>query len=222
MRLIEDPFRKAEEKTMFLRNAVLAASALGLALAVSLTAVAAPVIGEKAPDFEVVDTQGNTHQLSDFEGQVVVLEWTNHDCPFVRKHYSAGNMQDQQRMARDEHDVVWLTVISSSPGTQGHVSAEQADALTVSRNAEPAAVVLDEAGTMGRAYDARVTPHMYVIDDTSTLVYMGGIDSNPSANPDDIPGATQYVVQALNQMAAGEPIAEPITRPYGCTVKYAD
>ncbi len=207
---------------MLLRNAVLIASALGLTMALSLSAIAAPVIGEKAPDFEVVDTKGNTHQLSDFEGQVVVLEWTNHDCPFVRKHYGAGNMQDQQRMARDEHDVVWLTVISSSPGTQGHVSAEQADELTVSRNAEPAAVVLDEDGTMGRAYDARVTPHMYIIDDTSTLVYMGGIDSNPSADPNDIPEATQYVVEALNQMAAGEPIAEPITRPYGCTVKYAD
>lgn len=207
---------------MFLRSAVLSASAFSLALAVSLTAMAAPVIGEKAPDFSVVDTQGNTHQLSDFEGQVVVLEWTNHDCPFVRKHYSAGNMQDQQRMARDEHDVVWLTVISSAPGTQGHVSAQQADELTASRNAEPAAVILDEDGTMGRAYDARVTPHMYIIDATSTLVYMGGIDSNPSADPNDIPGATQYVVEALNQMAAGGPITEPITRPYGCTVKYAD
>ncbi|HEY7906472.1 MAG TPA: redoxin domain-containing protein, partial [Wenzhouxiangella sp.] len=174
------------------------------------------------PDFSVVDTQGNTHQLSDFEGQVVVLEWTNHDCPFVRKHYSANNMQNQQRMARDEHGVVWLTVISSSPGTQGHVSAQQADELTMSRNAEPAAVLLDEDGTMGRAYDARVTPHMYIIDETSTLVYMGGIDSNPSANPDDIPEATQYVVEALKSMAAGESIAEPITRPYGCTVKYAD
>ncbi len=207
---------------MLLRTALLLTTTMIWSLALSISVQAAPVIGQTAPHFEVVDTKGITHQLSDFEGQVVVLEWTNHDCPFVRKHYSSNNMQNQQRMARDEHGVVWLTVISSSPGTQGHVSAEQADALTASRNAEPAAVLLDEAGSMGRAYDARVTPHMYIIDETSTLVYMGGIDSNPSANPDDIPDATQYVVEALKSMAAGEPIAEPITRPYGCSVKYAD
>lgn len=207
---------------MFLRASVLVATTFFVSMIVSIPVVAAPVIGQTAPDFSVVDTQGNTHQLSDFERQVVVLEWTNHDCPFVKKHYSANNMQNQQRMARDEHGVVWLTVISSSPGTQGHVSATKADELTLSRNAEPAAVLLDEDGTMGRAYDARVTPHMYIIDETSTLVYMGGIDSNPSANPDDIPEATQYVVEALKSMAAGESIAEPITRPYGCTVKYAD
>lgn len=207
---------------MFLRTSFLVATTFVLSLMVSMPSVAVPVIGQAAPGFSVVDTQGNTHQLSDFEGQVVVLEWTNHDCPFVKKHYSAYNMQNQQRMARDEHGVIWLTVISSSPGTQGHVSAQQADELTMSRNAEPAAVLLDEDGTMGRAYDARVTPHTYIIDETSTLVYMGGIDSNPSANPDDIPEATQYVVEALKSMAAGESIAEPITRPYGCTVKYAD
>lgn len=207
---------------MFLRASFFVATSFCLSLMASTAVVAAPVIGQAAPGFSVVDTQGNAHQLSDFEGQVVVLEWTNHDCPFVKKHYSANNMQNQQRMARDDHGVVWLTVISSSPGTQGHVSAQKADELTLSRNAEPAAVILDEDGTMGRAYDARVTPHMYIIDETQTLVYMGGIDSNPSANPADIPEATQYVVEALKSMAAGESIAEPITRPYGCTVKYAD
>jgi len=185
-------------------------------------AVAAPVVGEIAPDFIATDTQGNTHQLSDFEGQVVVLEWTNHDCPFVRKHYQSSNMQNQQRMAKEDHDVVWLTVISSSPGTQGHVSAEKADELTATRQAAPTAVLLDEQGPMGRAFDARVTPHMYIIDGSGTLRYMGGIDSNPSANPADIPDATQYVVQALNEMAAGESVSEPITRPYGCSIKYAN
>jgi len=189
---------------------------LGLAAAVS----AAPQIGEPAPDFSVVDTEGNMHSLSDYAGQLVVLEWTNHDCPFVVKHYGPGNMQDQQRLARDEHDAVWLTVISSKPGSQGHVSPEEADELTASRNAYPTAVLLDESGDMGRAYDARVTPHMYIIDEDGILRYMGGIDSNPSRNPEDIPDATQYVVVALAEMAAGEAITDTVTRPYGCTVKY--
>ena len=189
---------------------------LGLAAAVS----AAPQIGEPAPDFSVVDTEGNMHSLSDYAGQLVVLEWTNHDCPFVVKHYGPGNMQDQQRLARDEHDAVWLTVISSKPGSQGHVSPEEADELTASRNAYPTAVLLDESGDMGRAYDARVTPHMYIIDEDGILRYMGGIDSNPSRNPEDISDATQYVVVALAEMAAGEAITDTVTRPYGCTVKY--
>lgn len=191
-----------------------------LILVMSAAVMAAPRIGEPAPDFSVVDTQGDVHSLSDYAGKLVVLEWTNHDCPFVRKHYGAGNMQEQQRIARNEHDAVWLTVISSKPGSQGHVSPQQADELTSSRNAYPNAVLLDESGDMGRAFDARVTPHMYIIDPDGILRYMGGIDSNPSANPDDIPGATQFVKVALDEMAAGEEISQATTRPYGCTVKY--
>ena len=202
--------------------ATLFGGAFVLAMGVFSHAQAQPTIGQPAPDFVAVDTQGNTHELADFKGQTVILEWTNHDCPFVQKHYESGNMQTQQREAQSDHDVVWLTVISSSPGTQGHVSPAQADELTASRNAAPTAVLLDEDGTVGRAFDARVTPHMYIIDETSTLIYMGGIDSNPSANPDDIPTATQYVVQALQQKAADDPISEPITRPYGCSIKYSD
>lgn len=192
--------------------------AVAIGFATSLSA--APRIGEPAPDFSVVDTSGQTHSLSDFAGQKVILEWTNHDCPFVVKHYGQGNMQKQQRQARDEHDAVWLTVISSRPDTQGHVSPEKADELTESREASPTAVLLDESGDMGRAYDARVTPHMYIIDEEGVLRYMGGIDSNPSRNPEDIPDATQYVVAALEDLAAGREVAEPVTRPYGCTVKY--
>lgn len=194
--------------------------ALILALALAGPVAAAPEIGQPAPDFSVVDTQGQVHSLSDFAGQTVVLEWTNHDCPFVVKHYRPGNMQNQQRVAREEHDAIWLTIISSREGEQGHVSPEQADELTTSRNAFPTAVLLDESGDMGRAYDARVTPHMYIIDADGILRYMGGIDSNPSANSDDIPGATQYVMVALEEMAAGQPISNPVTRPYGCTIKY--
>lgn len=209
-------------RPLALRPLVVCVLTLMLGLVYSSGALAAPVIGEPAPQFVAVDTQGNTHRLTDFAGQTVVLEWTNHDCPFVRKHYSSGNMQEQQRMARESHDVVWLTIISSSPGTQGHVSPAKADELTVSRNASPTAVLLDEEGIIGRAYDARVTPHMYIIDASQTLVYMGGIDSNPSARPADIPEATQYVVEALKAMAADQPIAESVTRPYGCSIKYAD
>jgi peroxiredoxin len=183
-------------------------------------AAAAPEIGQPAPDFELTDTAGTTHSLSDFVGRKVVLEWTNHECPFVKKHYESGNMQQQQRAAREEHDAVWLTIISSKPGAQGHVSPERADELTESRDAYPTAVLLDEPGDVGRAYDAKVTPHMYIIDEQGTLVYMGGIDSNPSADPADIPDATQYVVAALDDLAAGRAVAEPVTRPYGCTIKY--
>lgn len=191
-----------------------------LLLAFTGAALAAPEIGQPAPDFELVDSNGQSHSLSDFAGQKVILEWTNHDCPFVIKHYGAGNMQQQQRMARDEHNAVWLTIISSKPGAQGHVSPEQANELTRSRNAAPSAVLLDESGDVGRAYAAQVTPHMYIIDEQGALVYMGGIDSNPSADPADIPDATQYVVAALGNLASGQTVAEPITRPYGCTIKY--
>lgn len=203
---------------MFHRSAQLFAATL--VLVVSATVVAAPQIGEPAPDFSVVDTKGDMHSLSDYAGQKVILEWTNHECPFVAKHYGAGNMQEQQRIAREEHDVVWLTIISSKPGSQGHVSPEKADELTASRDAYPNAVLLDESGDTGRAYDARVTPHMYIIDEDGILRYMGGIDSIPSADQDDIPDATQYVMVALDDLAAGEEISHKTTRPYGCTVKY--
>ncbi len=181
---------------------------------------AAPEIGEPAPDFQLTDTAGQSHKLSDFAGRKVVLEWTNHDCPFVRKHYDSGNMQQQQRSARNDHDAVWLTIVSSKPGAQGHVSPEQADELTDSRDAAPTAVLLDEPGDVGRLYAAQVTPHMYIIDESGTLVYKGGIDSNPSADPADIPNSTQYVIAALDDLAAGRAVAEPVTRPYGCTIKY--
>lgn len=187
--------------------------------AVATTAGAALKIGEPAPAFTGTDTAGNEHALSDFLGKVVVLEWTNHDCPYVRKHYNSGNMQEQQRNATAD-GVVWLSIISSAPGKQGHVSAAQADELTARRNAVPTAVLLDESGTIGQAYDARTTPHMYVIDTEGRLAYMGGIDSIASANPADIATATQYVPAALAQVMKGEPVGTPVTRPYGCSVKY--
>ena len=183
------------------------------------SAIAAPRVGEPAPDFTGVDTQGKTHRLADYRGKTVVLEWTNHDCPYVRKHYGAGNLQEQQREAAAQ-GVIWLSVISSAPGQQGHVSPAEADELTRSRKAAPHAVLLDPEGRIGRAYEAKTTPHMYIIDEAGKLVYMGGIDSLATADPADIPKATQYVRVALKERAAGQPISAPVTRPYGCSVKY--
>ncbi|NJM13506.1 MAG: redoxin domain-containing protein, partial [Synechococcaceae cyanobacterium SM1_2_3] len=140
-------------------------------------------------------------------------------CPYVRKHYGAGNMQDQQREAAAQ-GVIWLSVISSAPGEQGHVSPAEADQLTQSRKAAPHAVLLDPAGQIGRAYGAKTTPHMYIINPAGQLVYMGGIDSITTADPADIPKAEQYVRVALQEQAAGKPISTPVTRPYGCSVKY--
>lgn len=176
-------------------------------------------VGEPAPGFEGVDTGGNVHRLADYRGKTVVLEWTNHDCPYVRKHYGAGNMQAQQREAAAQ-GVVWLSIISSAPGKQGHVSPEAAEELTRKRKAAPLAVILDSEGRIGRAYHARTTPHMFIIDESGVLVYMGGMDSISTANPDDIPQATQYVRVALQELAAGKPVSTPVTRPYGCSVKY--
>lgn len=176
-------------------------------------------VGEPAPGFEGVDTGGNIHRLADYRGKTVVLEWTNHDCPYVRKHYGAGNMQEQQREAAAQ-GVVWLSIISSAPGKQGHVRPEEAEELTRTRNAAPFAVILDSEGKIGRAYNAKTTPHMFIIDDTGVLVYMGGMDSISTANPDDIPRATQYIRVALQELAAGKPVSTPVTKPYGCSVKY--
>lgn len=187
--------------------------------AVSSAVSADTIIGKPAPDFTAFDSTGRTHRLSDFSGKRVILEWTNHDCPFVRKHYRSGNMQKTQKSAKQD-GVVWLSVISSAPGLQGHVSGDEADALTKSRNALPAAVLLDPDGKLGRLYRARVTPHMYIIDKDGTLAYKGAIDSIASGDTADIPNATNYVLQAMAQLKAGQSVKEAATRPYGCTIKY--
>ena len=182
-------------------------------------ALATASVGEPAPGFSVTDSYGETRSLSDFQGQVVVLEWTNHECPFVGKHYDSGNMQMLQRTFTDK-GVAWLTVISSAPGEQGHVEADEANELTTARNASPTAILLDTSGDVGLAYGAKVTPHMYIIDEAGTLVYMGGIDSIRSTRTADIAKATPYVKVGLDQVLVGEPVTDPVTRPYGCTVKY--
>jgi peroxiredoxin len=185
----------------------------------TFAAQAAVRVGDPAPDFSGVDSHGNLQRLSDYRGRIVVLEWTNHDCPYVRKHYASGNMQAQQKEATDR-GIVWLSIISSAPGKQGHIPPEQANRLTEERNAVPNAVILDLKGDIGRIYGARTTPHMFIVDAGGTLAYQGGIDSIPTADRADIPRATQYVRIALSELLAGKPVSEAVTRPYGCSVKY--
>lgn len=181
---------------------------------------AAIKVGAAAPDFTSTATTGKSWALADQRGKIVVLEWTNHDCPYVRKHYETGNMQELQRGATGQ-SVSWLTIISSVPGTQGHVSASEADKLTATRNASPTAVLLDTTGAVGKLYGATNTPHMYVIDKAGTLVYAGAIDDRPTSRKSDVQGAQNYVRAALQAVAAGQPVKTPVTRAYGCTVKYS-
>lgn len=188
-------------------------------LSVSLPAYAAVKIGAPAPDFQLVDAHGKSVSLSDFRGQHVVLEWTNHLCPFVQKHYRSGNMQAHQAEAA-EQGVTWLSIISSAPGKQGHVGGAEALKIATENEASPRHILLDANGKVGRQYGAKTTPHMYVVDPQGTLIYMGGIDSVPSADQADIADATPYVRVALQQALAGEAISQPSTRPYGCSVKY--
>ena len=201
-----------------LRTTALVAVLLGSGMAFT-SATAAPAVGQPAPAFTAVDSKGQPHKLSDYQGKVVVLEWTNHDCPYVKKHYSSANMQGLQKQATDA-GVVWLSVISSAPGEQGHVDGKKADELTASRKAAPSAVLLDPQGTLGKAYDARTTPHMYVIDAKGVLRYAGGIDSIASPRVEDIQKADPLFKTALESVLKGESVAQAVTRPYGCSVKY--
>lgn len=196
-----------------------ASLAAGPALLTVTPALAAPQVGQPAPAFTAVDSNGQTQSLAALKGKVVVLEWTNHECPFVRKHYGAGNMQKLQIEAKSQ-GVVWLTLISSAPGEQGAVDGPTANGLTGSRKAMPAAVLMDPDGKIGRAYGAQVTPHMYVIGKDGTLLYMGGIDSIASTRADDIEKAVPYLRDAMAAVVKGEPVKTAVTRPYGCTIKY--
>jgi len=191
----------------------------GLLLILSMPAHATLTVGQPAPDFTATDSNGKQHQLSQYRGKTVVLEWTSHECPYVVKHYGSGNMQKLQQEAT-ANGIIWLSIISSKPGKQGHIDGTTANQLTASRNASPTAVILDETSEVGELYGAKTTPHMYIIDKDGQLVYMGGIDNIPSADPGDIAKAKNYVRAALDDMAAGRPVSENITRPYGCSVKY--
>lgn len=180
---------------------------------------AAVQTGSSAPDFTLTDTTGTEHSLSDFSGKFVVLEWTNHLCPFVKKHYSAGDMQALQKEMTGD-GVVWLQIISSAEGEQGYLTPEEGEAMRQNQGMNSTAMLLDTPGKVGRAYDARTTPHMYLIDPQGKLVYQGAIDSIKSTRQSDIAQAVNYVKAAYQSALAGQPIENATTTPYGCSVKY--
>lgn len=185
----------------------------------SQVTLAAPTVGKTAPNFNLPDSFGKTHELTDYRGKTVVLEWTNHDCPYVRKHYESNNMQTLQKEMTDQ-GIVWLSIISSKPGSQGYVEAAEANQLTTSRSAHPTAVLFDPNGDTGRAFDARTTPHMYIINPQGVLVYMGAIDDQPSARASSLEGANNYVRAAMADLQAGRALQVSQSTPYGCSVKY--
>ena len=177
-------------------------------------------VGAPAPDFTATGSNGEKVHLADLKGKAIVLEWTNDGCPYVGKWYSSGAMQKLQRDAA-ALGAVWLTIASSAPGEEGFVDAAKANADTASRNAAPAHVLLDPKGAIGRLYGAETTPHMFVIKPDGTLAYMGGADSIASTRIADMQKAEPYAREAIEAVVAGKPVAHPVTRPYGCTVKYS-
>ena len=183
------------------------------------TAIAAPQVGQPAPAFTLTDSNGQSHNLADFKGKFVVLEWLNHGCPFVVKHYDSGNMQKLQKEYTGK-DVVWLSIVSSAPGKQGHMTPEETNKAKAEKGSGATAVLIDEDGTVGKLYDAKVTPELYVINPEGVLVYMGAIDDKKSTDAADVAGAKNYVKQALDEALAGNPVSEPTTTAYGCSVKY--
>ncbi|HTD22512.1 MAG TPA: redoxin domain-containing protein [Terriglobales bacterium] len=193
---------------------------LSLLTLFSLCAFAARV-GESAPDFAATDSNGRVQKLSDYKGKYVVLEWTNKGCPFTRKHYDSGNMQKLQK-EWTQKGVVWFTVVSSAPGSQGYVTAAEENDYVKRMNTTPTAVLLDPKGDLGHLFAAKTTPHMFIIDPSGKLIYNGAIDDHPTTDVSDINSSKNYVSTALEQAIAGKPVAEAATRPYGCSVKYAD
>ena len=187
--------------------------------ALMLSPAFAAEIGKDAPDFSLTGSDGKVHKLSDYRGKPVVLEWFNNDCPFVKKHYSGGHMQALQKRSR-EQGAVWLTVISSAAGKEGHVDQAGAKALQERNKSNQDAILLDPAGTTGKAYGAQTTPHMYVVSKEGKLVYQGAIDDRPSTNSSDIAESRNYITEALAASLKGEAVKVAKTPPYGCSVKY--
>jgi peroxiredoxin len=177
-------------------------------------------VGESAPDFQATDSHGQVHKLSQYRGKFVVLEWHNNGCPYTRKHYESGNMQRLQREWTGK-GVAWFTIISSAPGQQGYVTAEQENDYLKQMKASPSAALLDPQGDVGRLYSAKTTPHMFIINPEGMLVYDGAIDNKATTDQADISTAKNYVSQALEEAMAKKPVSIPTSRPYGCSVKYA-
>jgi peroxiredoxin len=200
---------------MLLRRSFLAASSLLLATAVH----AAPAVGDAAPDFTLRDTAGKPVKLSDFRGRHVVLEWTNPGCPYVQKHYDSGNMPVTQRHATGK-GAVWLSINSTEKASFDYRDPAKLVAWQKDRKAAATAMLMDEDGVAGKAYGARTTPHLYIVDPQGKLVYAGGIDSIPSSNTADIEKAINYVKVGIDEAVAGKPLTTAVSRPYGCSIKY--
>ncbi len=203
-----------------MRKWLAVSTVIGFALIAFSVAWAARV-GEAAPDFTATDSNGEVHKLSEYQGKYVVLEWTNRGCPYTQKHYSSGNMQRLQREWTGR-GVIWLTVASSAPGKQGYVTAAEENTYLKQANAAPTAVLLDPAGALGHLYDAKTTPDIFIISPKGILIYSGAIDDRPTTDLADVNGAKNYVSLALVEAESGKPVSNPTTRPYGCSVKYAD
>jgi peroxiredoxin len=192
---------------------------LSLLLLMASFSVLALDAGKMAPDFSLKGHDGKTYKLSDFKGKHVVLEWYNVGCPFVKKHYEPGNMQKLQA-DYTKKGIVWLQVVSSAPGKQGHVTQEEAKKLVKEQKANSTALLMDPNGKVGKMYDAKTTPHMYIINPQGKLVYQGAIDSMPTTDSDDIPKARNYVTEALDALMKGKTVKVAQTKAYGCSVKY--
>jgi peroxiredoxin len=190
-----------------------------LALGASAASRAAAVVGDKAPDFTLADSHGKKHSLAELKGKHVVLEWVNYECPFVQKHYGTGNMQELQKTYTAK-GVVWLAINSSAAGKQGNFAPAEIDARSTRQHAAFSAYLVDPDGSVGRAYGAKTTPHMFVIDPSGTLLYAGGIDDKPSTDAADVKTAKNFVRQALDETLAGKPVSVTSSQPYGCSVKY--
>ncbi|HVJ65934.1 MAG TPA: thioredoxin family protein [Bdellovibrionota bacterium] len=195
--------------------------AMVFAAVVSTQARAEAKVGEAAPAFELKDVDGKAHSLASFKGKTVVLEWLNHECPFVKKHYDSGNMQKLQESATKD-GVIWLSIASSAPGKEGYMDAVTTKKVSAEKKSKATAVLLDASGAVGKVYGAKVTPHMYVIDGTGKLVYNGAIDDKASTKVEDVKGAKSYVSEALASVKKGEAVKVSATKPYGCGVKYKD
>jgi peroxiredoxin len=199
---------------------------IGLGVLVAVFAASAGVVmalppGSVAPDFKGVDSNGVTHSLSEYRGKFVVLEWANRGCPYEKKHYLSGNVESLQKQWTAK-GVVWLSILSDPPGQQGYVTPTEENDYLKTMHASPTAALLDPAGAIGRLYDARTTPHMFVIDPMGTIVYQGALDDKPTPDPASLKNADNYVSDALNAAMAGKPVAVAVTKPYGCAVHYGN
>jgi peroxiredoxin len=179
-----------------------------------------PALGSKAPDFSLSDTNGKTHTLSDYKNRTVVLEWTNFGCPFVAKHYDSGNMQALQKKYSDK-GIVWLSICSSAKGKEGNMTPADWNKAIAEHKSASLAYLLDEDGKVGKSYDAKTTPHMFIVNSEGMLIYKGAIDDKPDYKQTSIKGAKNYVATALDETLAGKKVSTASTESYGCSVKYA-